>query len=164
MGIIIYRFKKKLNYNIGSAINTYEFSFVFCFLFLILLPMRIPFHDLLIIFTLASFVYIFSENKSGFLGKILKHNMLVLVGKYSYSIYLLHIFVISIYEIVYDNILGVNLNSIRGVHSILLNGAFCLTTIVLSKYSFIYIEDFFRQKSKAFVKKEVLIKNKLNVL
>jgi len=141
---------------LGKRINFYEISSVFSFLFLISLSERFIFYDLLIIFVLACFVYFFSEKESGFLGEILKKDILVLVGKYSFSIYMLHIFVISIYEFILKNILEINVSSIRGIYSIILNGTFCITTILLSKYSYIYIEDYFRKKSKDYVKKKLI--------
>jgi peptidoglycan/LPS O-acetylase OafA/YrhL len=158
LGVGIYRFKRDTKFTLTKMMNLYELTPLLIFVFLISLPQRIPFHDIYMILTLVFSIYVFSEKKSGVLGNFLQNKILRKIGEYSYSIYMLHIFIISLYELVFRNVLGINMSSIRGIYSIILNGMFCITTILLSKYSYIYIEDYYRKKSKDYVRKKIMSK------
>jgi peptidoglycan/LPS O-acetylase OafA/YrhL len=151
-GILIYRFKKNTTFRLAGNINSYEaLSVLLLFLLLSFSPDLSLYYDLLIIGSFALIIFVFSEKQNGIIGKLLNSRILKTIGKYSYSIYMLHVLVISLCGVMFKYLLKIDPSSINGMTSVILNLLICAIIILLSKFSYQYIESYFREKSRAFV-------------
>ena len=96
----------------------------------------------------ALIIYVFSDQENGVIGKLLQTSLMRTIGKYSYSIYLLHIFIISLAELTLRYGFRIELSTTRGWQSVGINILICGVTILVSKYTYEYIENHFRKKAK----------------
>ncbi len=101
-------------------------------------------------------VYVFSSDGDGFFGRLLNMKVPKLLGKYSYSIYMTHMFFIIILEDFIEHVLGVQLKSVDGLVAILVNLSLLIGVIIYSHYTYHYIE----KPGRDFGKKYILNKNK----
>ena len=106
--------------------------------------------------TLFSFTFVlltFSAKNTGLLGGLLETKFMRNLGLWSYSIYMLHAIIIAIIYNIFKFILKFDLETSLGFLAITVNITIVLITIVISKYSYIYIEDRFRKIIKTKVDK-----------
>lgn len=152
LGVAVFRLSNRYSMKINKQIGYYEItSFLLLFLLIIFLPKDIAYFDLLYCIAFAFMVCVFSQEGNGFLGKILNQKKLIDIGVYSYSIYLLHIFVILFFENIFISVFHVLPESIKGFYSLILNTLICIITIIISKYSYKFVEGYFRKQSKKIV-------------
>ena len=100
------------------------------------------------ILTFAFALLIFSNENSGLIGKVMKGKILTTLGKWSYSIYLTHVIIITIVELIYIEAFKIYPSSIQGTHSLVINVLIVSLTVLISKFSFQFIEDKYRTLSK----------------
>lgn len=113
-------------------------------------------NTLFLILTIISFaltIFIFSSNKSGFLGKILESTFMRRIGIQSYSIYMLLGIVWAIILNLFVYLFKINPEETFGISSIVINIFVISIIIFLSKYTYLYIEKNIRD----IVKKKVAI-------
>lgn len=104
------------------------------------------FIPVIILFALS--IYVFANQTSGFLGKILELTPFRKIGLWSYSIYMLHALVLEGVAILFQSILKLDIDSISGVYSFIINGLILLCVIFVSQYFYRFIENSFRSKSR----------------
>ena len=152
IGVFVFRLKKKTNLDLSSMISLFEVIPIVLLTVLLVYSPGISFnYDLLIILAFTMFIYVFSEKKDGFIGKILSTNALITLGKYSYSIYLIHALVLSLFNIFFKHILKIQVENIFGLYSIILNVAIIGVTILISKYTYRHIENYYRKRVQVFL-------------
>jgi peptidoglycan/LPS O-acetylase OafA/YrhL len=152
LGVILFRMKEKKILQLSKRINAFEWlSFLVLFLVIYLLE-KLLIYDIFMILSLALIIFVFSDNKSGYIGNILNTKYFKTVGKYSYSIYMLHLIVILFYTDSLRYGFNIDMSNVEGISSIALNLLICLTIISLSKFSYQYIEHYFRSKAKRYCK------------
>lgn len=101
-------------------------------------------------------VYVFSLEKDGFIGKILKTNLFLQTGKYSYSIYLTHALIL---DIVFCSIVYLYIKPDKQIFfwqsyfGIALNIVLMVVIYFISKFTYQYIEQKGIDKTKKFVNK-----------
>jgi peptidoglycan/LPS O-acetylase OafA/YrhL len=149
IGVFIFRVKKYefLNRNICKNINMCEISSVTIAVIGVTLAAE---HRLGWVFPIVSFslvILIFSNQRNGIIGYILNTNMLKKIGVWSYSIYMIHWIVLSISSNVTDVILQYPLKGL-GLYSVVLNIINLTIIILLSRFTYQYIENPFRRLTK----------------
>jgi peptidoglycan/LPS O-acetylase OafA/YrhL len=97
----------------------------------------------------AASIYVFSRDTSGPLGALLKTPWLGKLGIWSYSIYLLHLVCFEVAGDVAEYVLGMKLQPGIGPIAILLNALVIAFVIALSRYTYEWIEEPFRERVKA---------------
>jgi peptidoglycan/LPS O-acetylase OafA/YrhL len=97
----------------------------------------------------AATIYVFSRDTSGPLGALLKTPWLGKLGIWSYSIYLLHLVCFELAGDVAEYVLGMKLQLGIGPVAILLNALVLAFVIALSRYTYEWIEEPFRERVKA---------------
>lgn len=96
-------------------------------------------------------IYIFSAANSGLFGKMLLSRPLQVVGQRSYSIYMAHPLIVVTIGDIFQYILKYKMDSPWGAQSFVMNLFIVAATIGISKYTYSYIEVFFRNKSRSMV-------------
>lgn len=99
-------------------------------------------------------VYIFSSQKNGLLGNVLSMRIPKLLGKYSYSIYMMHMLVIIVFEDFIEHVLGVPFQSIHGIAAFLINTLLLVTVVILAHFTYTFIEKPGRDFGKIFVNRK----------
>jgi peptidoglycan/LPS O-acetylase OafA/YrhL len=108
-------------------------------------------HLLFFIPTIAVFafsIYVFSQQESGIIGRLLLTNLLKNVGLWSYSIYMTHALIVAVTSNSFEYILKWDIDSGLGATSLLINSLVLAFIIIASKYSYNYIEVKFRKISR----------------
>jgi len=106
------------------------------------------------IFPIISFmlmIQIFSNNNNGIIGRFFNLTAIRKVGQWSYSIYLLHWFILDLSTKFFEGVLGLDADAPFGVYSLLINVFLLILIIVLSKFSHQYIEITSRNFSRKYV-------------
>lgn len=155
LGVFIYRFSERVKLA-GCFINhmaTLEMCCVASILVSVSFSRSNPLFIVAVIMSFVLAIYIFSQEQSGFIGKLLLTNPFRKVGLWSYSVYMLHEIVVSVFSNVFQYILKWDLKSPLGYQSLLVNIVMVSTIILLSKYSFQFIELVFRRKSRLLAEK-----------
>jgi len=152
LGVFIYRFKKKCTFLLKKHLSYFE-ALSFCpLVFLMVYSLGISkYYDLVYIVFFALIVFVFSEKQDGIIGNLIKADLFRLLGKYSYSIYLTHILIISFFELIVIHILKIDISSAIGVTGLIINLLVYLSIILTSHFCYNYIEEPFRQKTKRYV-------------
>ncbi len=152
-GVFLYRLKNKFQFNLKNNITFFEVLSILLIIVLFILTQKSSFVlDILIIISLGFLILIYSEKNSGCLGKILSLKILKTIGLYSFSIYMMHTFVISLFTLFTKYILNKNSTEFSGIQSAVLNLLIITITIVVSKYTYYHIENRFRIKSKKHIR------------
>jgi peptidoglycan/LPS O-acetylase OafA/YrhL len=113
-------------------------------------------HDGYLYFCLLSFgcaILIFSRAESGLLGQFLTLKLMRKIGLWSYSIYLLHAMILGGISNIFEYIFKIDPNIPQGIVAITINSLVLVLTIILSKYSYQYIEKKYRDIIKLKVQK-----------
>ncbi len=147
LGVFLFRAKAKFK-QITLKENLAEVS---SFLFVILAVSFAHYGVIFQILSIVSFFFllvVFSNSKNGVLGRVLHNNTIRKVGVWSYSIYMIHSIVINVVGAFTNQIIKVNPLSIHGFETIAINILILLITITLSRFTYIYIEDKYRNVVK----------------
>jgi peptidoglycan/LPS O-acetylase OafA/YrhL len=102
--------------------------------------------------SLASFfvaLLVFSNPKSGFIGRVLHSSPLRTIGAWSYSIYMLHSIVHTFYVVTLKYVVKIDPETIAGPRSIVFNIIFVCLVMFFSRFTYIYVEDKFRNLVKS---------------
>lgn len=151
-GVCIYRFQNKFNLKIFKHIYLLETLSIFFLIFLFTITKYTSFRlDLFFILVFGIIILVYAKKENGFLGKIFNSKILKTIGRYSYSIYLMHSFVITIVIIFTKYILRRNSADFSGYQSVIINFSIIIITLIISKYTFKYIEDYYRIKAKRYI-------------
>jgi len=150
LGVLTFRLKVyfaniKLKF---LSINVFEVMIVS---FVILVVTMSGEHYLYLYCCLIAFacsILIFSNSQSGLLGHFLTLKLSRNIGKWSYSIYLLHAIVLGGISNVLEYVFNISPNEPQGILSLVINTLVLLVTITLSKYSYKYIEKIYKDKVK----------------
>lgn len=97
----------------------------------------------------AASISVFSSSSSGPIGALLEAPWLRKLGQWSYSIYLLHLVCFEVAGDVAQFVLGVDLSTGIGPRAILFNAIVLGVVILLSRYTYEWIEKPFRAYAKA---------------
>ncbi|KZX80783.1 hypothetical protein A3715_07915 [Oleiphilus sp. HI0009] len=85
-------------------------------------------------------IRVFSQHESGILGRLLESKPMLLIGKYSYSIYMVHMLVLVCSEDILEHILGISPSEVSGFQAFLLNLGMLIVIFVCSKMTYNYVE------------------------
>jgi len=155
LGIFIFRLKNKLNYALKKK-TIYIMEYFCVFVILLLISTYRPnqvIHSVLIIVTFGLLVFCFTESQNGRIGNYLLFDFLQQVGKKSYSIYMVHTLIIWLLLLLFRDLMKLDLSyGIKGLFFYLVT---CLLTFLGSRFTYIYIEDFYRQKMKKYLMKNL---------
>ncbi|WP_255456459.1 acyltransferase [Paraglaciecola sp. L3A3] len=110
------------------------------------------------ILSMGIIIYVFSDKNSGSVGKVLETKYLKLIGKWSFSIYMVHSLVISVHKVIADILFPIGYNNLSGYITVIINFSILVMTILVSIFTFKFIEDKFRNKSKETNLKKILTK------
>ncbi len=106
--------------------------------------------------SLLSFIFtvaVFSNSQSGVFGNLLENKLMRSIGLWSYSIYLIHAIVMLVAANVAEYLLKINMNQAFEYWSVLINIVLLSLIILISKYTYIYVEKHFRDAVKRKVEK-----------
>ena len=92
---------------------------------------------------------VFSSYDNGILGRIVHGSVMRSIGVWSYSIYMVHAFIISVVATFSKQILRIDPSELHGLSSILANCLLLVATIVVSRITYVFIEDKYRRVIKA---------------
>lgn len=109
------------------------------------------FIPVIILFSLS--ILVFSQNKSGVIGKVLLTPPLKNLGTWSYSIYMIHFIVLAGISNTFQYILKWDIESSLGYYSIVINCSALMVIIAISKYSYSLIESPLRERSRLIARK-----------
>jgi len=146
LGVFIYRLRK-----LEIKINLIPILEVLSVTSLIVAVIYSDLGNVAIIITMISFsatILVFTSSENGYLGKILESHIMRSIGLWSYSIYMIHALIVAGISNFFEYVLEIDLNNSLGLMAILINGSLVLLTILISKYSYLYIEKRFRDLAK----------------
>lgn len=106
-----------------------------------------------LVLTLVSFcvlLMVFASHSHGVVGRLLDTTPLRSIGLWSYSIYLTHNIILSFFSNLWEVVFK-TLPRNLGIWAILINIVLLLLTILISRFTYIYIEKYFRDKTKRLV-------------
>jgi peptidoglycan/LPS O-acetylase OafA/YrhL len=153
IGVFLFRLKPKL-----TILDSEKWIIGLEIITILMLIAAVSFSNsnkVILAFTIVSFAFVllvFSSSKSGFLGKILETFFMREIGIRSYSIYMLLGITWGIILNIFIHLLRINPERTFGLTSILVNLVVISIIIILSKYTYRFVEKKFRD----------LIKKKLN--
>jgi len=153
LGVFLFRLQKKRNFSLSTRkINLLEFSSIL----LLILNLSNPDGSFIFIMTtMISFAFVilsFSINEgNGYIGKLIQLKYFRNIGTWSYSIYMVHALIVAMTSNIFEFILKYDLHKGLGVLSIIINICIILITIYISKYTYKYIEDRYRNKTRKFI-------------
>ena len=150
LGIFLLRLKLKIdqhqfNINIAELLSVLFVALSVCF------AHKGWLFQLMTIISFFTLLYVYSNEQSGYLGGLLKTAPMRAVGLWSYSIYLLHFFLLSISYVFMKVIFKVSQDQIVGINAVVMNIVILLITILISRFTYIHIEARMRQKVKLFI-------------
>jgi peptidoglycan/LPS O-acetylase OafA/YrhL len=156
LGVFVHRFRRVFlsNFNRLSG-NILSICEILCFLSIIIFVSLASTHLLYFIPVILSFslsIFVFSQDSSGFLGRVLLREVIKNIGKWSFSIYMIHVLVILILSNSVEYLFKLNINSPLGIYAFLINLGLLVLIIFISKYTYIFIEAPFRNKTRALVR------------
>lgn len=93
-------------------------------------------------------ISVYSRPDNGILGQLLHHPVMRYLGVWSYSIYMTHIFILSIAFVFAEYVLHIDLVKIHGPASLIVNFLLLVITILVSRFTYIYVEDKYRRLVK----------------
>lgn len=96
--------------------------------------------QLLAIVGFASLIYVFSFEKHGVLGRLFMTRPLQLIGEWSYSIYMVHMLIWTLVNVLTLKILKMNVDEIHGVMAVGINVGVLFTSIVCSMVTYHFVE------------------------
>jgi peptidoglycan/LPS O-acetylase OafA/YrhL len=106
----------------------------------------IYFIPIIIIFSVS--IIVFSQSESGIFGMALLSRHIRLLGTWSYSIYMTHAIFVAVIANFLEYVLKWDINTPLNIYSVILNVATLSVVIIISKYSYTFIEKPFRDKSR----------------
>lgn len=92
------------------------------------------------IISFACALVVFSNSENGLLGQILETRLMRLLGVWSYSIYMLHALIWAGAANIFQHLLKIDLDAPQGMLAIIMNTLLLVVIILLSRYSYGYIE------------------------
>ncbi len=102
-------------------------------------------YEWLSIAAFALLLLVLSQERTGWLGRLLLWAPLLQIGKWSYSIYMTHILVVFVMVALVSKLGGIPLDALHGWGALLVNTLTCAITIAVSRWTFVHIEDKYRQ-------------------
>lgn len=155
LGVFLYRFNKCIK-PAGFILNNLAILEMVSLASIVIFVCFARSYPLLNIGVISAFtfaIYLFSQEQSGWVGKLLLTDPFRKVGLWSYSIYMVNQIIVSGFSNVCQYILKWDLKGTLGYQSIVINLIIVLTVIILSKYSYQHIEQVFRRKSRLWAEK-----------
>ncbi|MFT7005543.1 MAG: peptidoglycan/LPS O-acetylase OafA/YrhL [Colwellia sp.] len=161
LGVFLYRLKKinLLNSWATNKINALEVISITFTVFSVSIAEQSPYFFIFPIMSFMLIIWVFSNDNNGQLGQLFNSLALRKIGQWSYSIYLLHWLICNVSGRFFEGVLGLDADASLGGYSLLINALLLLITIVLSKFSYQYIEMPSRDFSKIYayrIKKKVI--------
>lgn len=108
----------------------------------------------LTLLALACLLLTLSSHEQGWIGHLLLTPPFRCIGKWSFSIYMTHMFVIFFVASLLTKILHVPLGSCHGWRGVLLNLLLIGTTSLISRYTYLHIEDKYRAMFSKYIRKQ----------
>lgn len=105
------------------------------------------------IISLGATILVFSQHRSGFFGRIIDTSMFTGIGRWSYSIYMIHGLLIAVIYSFFLYVIKVSPNDLSGFITIIANALLLITVILISKYSYQHIEQRFQKTLGSYFKK-----------
>ena len=96
---------------------------------------------------------VYSNHENGFLGWILQSTPMRAIGIWSYSIYMIHSFVISVASSFLRYVAKIDLTTISEQNIVIINIIILVIVVSISRFSYIYIEDKYRKLAKSIINK-----------
>lgn len=149
IGVFLFRIRPKIN--LIKSDKMIHFLEVTSILLLILFVTFSNNNKPILFLTIISFaltILVFSSNKNGVIGKFLELKLMREIGVRSYSIYMLLGLFWAVIMNIFMHILYIKPETTFGFTSIIINVIVILSIIAISKYSYIYIEKYFRDLVK----------------
>jgi peptidoglycan/LPS O-acetylase OafA/YrhL len=151
LGVFLFRIRPLLSH-LKYNVNIAEITVFTCLIASVSIAHNGMLYQFLSIAIFFISLFVFSNSGNGFLGKVLHSVALRAIGVWSYSIYMLHAIVLSFTDSVFKYIFKINSDNINGITSLLVNATIILVVVLLSRFTYIYIEDRYRK----------IIKSKIN--
>jgi len=153
LGVFLLRLHKRLNYeSTKNTIYILEFTSISLLIISLVYADKGFFFAMLSIMSFALVIFTFSiTNNNGFIGRFLQINFIRNIGTWSYSIYMTHALIVSLTSKMFEFVLKCDLDQGMGSLSLVLNTLMILLTIFISKYTYIFIEDRFRNKTRKYL-------------
>ncbi len=155
LGVLIYRLRIKQKYKL-RYLNLLECAALLGLITSVSLAHTGVTAQVLVIISLGAAIYVFSQDQSGIFGRILNLSLLACIGRWSYSIYMLHGLFIAIIYSFFLYVIKVSTHDLSGVVTVIANTLLLIVVIVISKYSYQHIEQRFQKILGAHLKKDVM--------
>ncbi len=155
LGVFVNRISKHIKFSENTRNNLSALE-TLCIVSVVILISVAELDFLLFIPIIAFFavsILVFSQRESGIWGRILLTPLFKSIGKWSYSIYMIHALVLAGVSNIFEYLLKWDIQSSLGFYSLIINFLSLLVIIVLSKYSYSLVEKPFRDKSKILVRR-----------
>lgn len=153
-GVLLYRWKEEIErLLVRFNIHVLEIIAVVFTVTMVSLAHR---GDGYLLLTLTSFcllLMVFASHTHGLVGRLLDTAPLRSIGLWSYSIYMTHDIILSFFSNLYE----VTFKSVPknlGLWAIIINLFLILLTILISRFTYIYVEKYFRDKTKRLVSRQ----------
>lgn len=149
IGVFLFRVRPKIK--LINSEKLIQFLEVFSILLLIIFVTFSESNKPILFLTIISFsllILIYTSDKNGVLGKFLESSIMREIGVRSYSIYMLLGLFWAVIMNIFMHVLYINPETTFGFTSIIINAVVILSIILISKYTYIYIEKYFRDLVK----------------
>src|SRR5690606_37650351 len=93
---------------------------------------------------------VFDSHSHGLVGRLLDTTPLRSIGLWSYSIYMTHDIILSFFSNLYEVVFKAVPKDL-GIWAVVINTFLVLLTILISRFTYIYVEKYFRDKTKRLV-------------
>ncbi|MBX2869992.1 MAG: acyltransferase [Acidiferrobacterales bacterium] len=147
LGVLLLRIRRTINASY-LKMNVLEVSSFSLMVVAICLAHKSWHFQMLAIASFFCVIYVNTSSQSGILGCVFNSSLIRTIGKWSYSIYMTHALIISFTRSFSEYVLGVELSEVQGFVSIVLNCALLFFTVLISRYTYIYVEELFRNMVK----------------
>ena len=116
---------------------------------------------MLTLFSFSIVVFVFSSQHTGYISRLLHKQPFQIIGKYSYSIYMLHALILDLCSNAFEYIFKYSFTKIDGedyiflgeFYGLIVNILMIILVIYSASFTYKYIEDRYRLKFRAIAKR-----------
>lgn len=139
LGVFVYLvFESRLEkFRLGSVLESFLITCVVAVLTMVSIQSYHWAYLSVILFAVSVLVFSVSN---GVISKILDTQILRTLGRYSYSIYMVHMLILTSLADLFEHVLGMDVSAITGVYSLMINTFQLALVVLISHFTYKYIE------------------------